>query len=472
MTSRAEASEPERTGGINDPGTAAPTTEAVPPEKPTSSASRHWQQIDTVACVLLASLALLLVGLHLSAYRTLSPIDEFQHIDYAIKAGRFEIPRRGDLAGQEVMAEAACRGIDAPGFVTPQCGLGVYEPEDFPELGINTAASQLPPYYVITGLSARAIVSFTPISSQVTAARLTGAFWLAAAASLTWYAMSLLGVARRARFIVSVLVLSTPLVVFHSATVNADVVLMFSGALVLVAAILYDRAQLSITWLLAAVIGALLLEPTNVLIAGVVGAFLTIRISKRTDLAGWRRFAPVSLIPLAALLQLEVIGRIQDSLFPRSGSMSRAPMFQGREKMHGVNLSRLLNELSSTFTPVQRAYLPPFMRTSATLAVIVLTNWLLIGAIFHTALGSETRQNIAWWSRILALALLAAGPFYTFYYAYFSNVDFPAPGRFALPLVPLLMIVAAAALRTRAALGFATVVAAASLASMTFHLLS
>jgi hypothetical protein len=282
--------------------------------------------------------------------------------------------------------------------------------------------------------------------------------------------MSLLGAGRHARFIVSVLILSTPLVLFHSATVNADAALMFSGALVLVAAILYDRARLSFFWLLAAVIGALLLELTNILIVGVVGAFLTIRISKRTDLAGWRRFAPGSLIPMAAFLSLEVIGRIQDSLFPRSGSMSRAPMFQGREEIQGVDIPRLLYELSSTFTPVQRAYLPPFMRTSATLAAILLTNWLLIGAIFQTALGPERRRNIAWWSRILALALLAAGPFYTFYYAYLSNVDFPAPGRFALPLVPLLMTVAAAALRTRAALGVAAVVAAASLVSMTFHL--
>ena len=34
--------------------------------------------------------ALTLVGLHTSAYPTLSPIDELQHIDYVIRAGELE----------------------------------------------------------------------------------------------------------------------------------------------------------------------------------------------------------------------------------------------------------------------------------------------------------------------------------------------------------------------------------------------
>ena len=69
-------------------------------------------------------------------------------------------------------------------------------------------------------------------------------------------------------------------------------------------------------------------------------------------------------------------------------------------------------------------------------------------------------------------ALLAAGPFYTLYFAYFSNQDFPAPARFALPLVPLMTVVAAAALRTRAVFWVAASIAGLAGLNTVFQLVT
>lgn len=434
-----------------------------------------WERIDRIACAVLLGASLLLVGLHVRAYPTLSPIDELQHIDYAIKAGDLDIVRRNELVGFEAMSEAACRGVDAPGYESPPCGATDYDPADFQERGVNTAASQFPPYYVVTGLLARAVTATGVLDSFVTAARLIGALWLGAALAVIWYTMSLLGVRRRSRAIVSALFLFTPLVLFHTATVNADASLMLTGALVLLAAVQYDRGRLSFLGLILTCTAVFFVEWTNLLAIAAAGLYLSARFLPRTDLPPRQRFLPLAIIPIGVLLRIGVVDRIRDWLFPPDpvpvtplvavpSSDPPAPV--------GVSFDRIIDQMSATFTPVQRTYLPPLLRTSIVLAFIFLTNWLLIGAMYSSSFGSSTRERMRWWGRVIVLMLLAAGPMYTFNYAYFSNIDYPAPGRFALPLIPLLMVVAADAIRTRAALWVSGAVAAGAAMTTLHHLLT
>ena len=55
------------------------------------------------------------------------------------------------------MREEACRGVDSPGFVTPPCRDPELRPEQFQELGINSAATHPPTYYAVTGWAARVV---------------------------------------------------------------------------------------------------------------------------------------------------------------------------------------------------------------------------------------------------------------------------------------------------------------------------
>jgi hypothetical protein len=412
-----------------------------------------WGRDDWYVCLGLFLVSLLFVGLHQASYETLSPIDELQHLDYVIRAGEFDIPLRNERVGQEAMAEAACRSVDAPGYEGPRCGLDEYNPADFQESGFNTAASQFPPYYVVTGVAARVLTEVGVFDSKVTAARTLGAVWAGAAWSVAWYLMALLGIRRRARLVALSLLLVTPLTIFHAgATVNADVSLMLTGALAVLATMKYEAGRLRWWWLPPIYAGLLFVEATNILAIAACGIYLVARQGQNSSMP-WRwRLAPLVIPPALFLFRTEIAGRVHNALFPavrRASAVDRvssAPMFVNH-RIDEVSIDKVLGQLSSTFTPVRNPYFSPPLRSQVTIAGVELTNWLLISLMFATAFVVAATDRAAWWARVTIAALLAAGPFYTFYFAYFSNQDFPAPARFALPLVPLMVVVVATAIQ-------------------------
>ncbi len=459
-----------------DPANDADRSGDVDPEAAADEpAATGWGRIDWYACGALVVLALALVALHVRAYPTLSPIDELQHVDYTIKAGNFDVPRQGERLGQEAMSEAACRGIDAPEYLPPPCGLDSYDPEAFPERGFNTAASQLPAYYTVTGVTSRVITAVLPIDSQVTSARLVGGLWLGAALALMWYLLALFSVPRLQRVVVSALTMATPLVLFHSATVNADALLLLTGGLAFLATVKFEQGRLRWWWLIAVYVALILVEPTNLLSTGLGAAYLTARLSFRSEETIARRVAPIGALALLALARVELADRLRDALYPGipkpPGEPSTRPSNVVRQVTE-VDLDRVLSQLPRVFTPINNTYLPPPLRTAFDVNLVQLTNWLVIGLIFAAALVYVAEQRTAWLARLSVVAMLAAGPLYTFYYAYFGNVDFPAPGRFGLPLLPFVLVMVATAMRTRASLVVSGVLGAAVFTTTSYLLLT
>lgn len=449
---------------------------ATSPSRPDDSAAVSWNRVDWVACAAILVAALVMVALHVRTYETLSPIDELQHVDYMIRAGDFDIPVRNDRVGQEALSEAACRSVDSPSYVGPLCGLDSYDPNDFQERGFNTAASQFPPYYVITGVTARAVVAVGLFGSKVTAARMLGGVWLAAALSVTWYLMACLGIRRRARAPVTALLLVTPLAIFHAAaTVNADVSLMLTGALAALATIKYEAGRLRWWWLPAVYVGVLFVEATNILAIAACGLYLVARRIGATDFSPLQRLAPLTILPGLLLFRLEISTPVHEWLFPQSpvddasDAMFNAPMFANNVAT-GVSTDKIIGQLSATFTPVRNAYVSPPMRSSWTFAGVELTNWVFIALLIAAAVAVATTARQAWLARATVAALLAAGPFYTFYFAYFSNQDFGTPARFGLPLVPLMIVSAASAMDKRSAVWMVSVVAAITGINMVIQL--
>lgn len=448
------------------------------PDLPSIAAAPVWSRDDWYVCLGLFLASLLLIGLHQLSYDTLSPIDELQHVDYMIRAGELDIPRKNERVGQQAMAEAACRSVDAPGYEGPPCGLDEYDPADFQENGINTSATQFPPYYVVTGLAARGLTEIGVFDSKVTAARTIGAVWSGAAWSVAWYLMALLGIRRRARAVALALLLVTPLTIFHAgATVNADVSLMLTGALAVLATMKYESGRLGWWWLPPVYAGLLFVEATNILAIAACGLYLMFRQGLNSALPWRLRLAPLLVPPALFLFRTEVTGRVHEALFPPAprfrvdGRVVTAPMFINH-RVEEVSVDKVLGQLSSTFTPVHNPYFSPPLRSQLTIAGVELTNWLLIGLMFSTAVVVAATSRAAWWARVTIAALLAAGPFYTFYFAYFSNQDFPAPARFALPLVPLMAVVAAAAIEQGRAFWVASTVAAVSAVNTLYQLVT
>jgi hypothetical protein len=185
----------------------------------------------------------------------------------------------------------------------------------------------------------------------------------------------------------------------------------------------------------------------------------------------------LTILPALLLFRLEVAERLRSRFFPAAqvsgstDSMGSAPMFVVH-RTESVSFEKVIAQLSSTFTPARNPYLSPPLRSQLTIAGLELTNWLLIAPLFSAAVVVVSSARLTWLSRITVVMLLAAGPFYTFYFAYFSNQDFAAPARFALPLVPLMAIAAASAVQRRPTLFAVWGVAALAALNTVFQLLT
>ena len=286
-----------------------------------------------------------------------------------------------------------------------------------------------------------------------------------------WYVLAALGISRWNRVIPIVLMMAMPLTLFHAATVNADAVLLLTGALITLATVRFEAGRLRWWWLVAVDVAMFFVEATNLLAIAATGAYLLVRVTARPGTSPLRRAVPLLVLPLAALLRLRIAHPIHRWLYPPSPRTVTAPMFSER-RVAGVDWDRVLQQLGAEFTPVTSAYNPPFLRSQITYSFIALTNWVLIGTMFVTAVGLVAHRRTVWLTRVTMLALLAAGPFYTFSFARFSGADFPAPGRFGLPLIPLVVVGAAAALDGRPARIIAGAVAAASMANTLWLLLT
>ena len=457
-----------------------------------------WERIDWLAVGALFLVSIVLVGLHVRSYTTLSPIDEVQHIDYVIKAGDFEPPRVNDLIGFETMAEAACRSVDAPGYIGPRCGLDEYDPEDFQENGVNTSAGQFPFFYTATGVASRVIVATGALESQVTAARMVGALWAGAAWSVMWYVLALLRVQRTRRVVALAALIATPLTLFHSATVNADGVLMFTGALAVLATLKYEARRLNVWLLLASYAALYFVEPTNILVITPCVAYLAVRVTLSSDASNIRRALPLLAIPMVVLFRLRIARELHRFFFPASPRTNRPTMFADNSIPDGVSWDSMLQQLATIFTPVNHAYVTPFLRSQHTYALQDVVNWLLIGSMFAVAIGATTVRSVRssddsvtmsgdgpmpdevavadeqtrWLTRFGMVTLLAAGPFYTFSFAYFSDAFFPAPARFGLPLVIFMVVGLAGALTTRWAMAIASTIVALASANLLWLLLT
>jgi hypothetical protein len=448
-----------------------------------------WERSDWLACLLIALVTVVLAGLHIRAYPTLSPFDELQHIDYVIKAGDFEIPRTNDLVGQEALSEAACRGVDVSAIPTesglrqrrgsagagpqsirtpvspiaqsdpPQCGDEVFDPADFQENGVNTAASQLPLYYTPTGVLSRAITATGFIDSQVTAARLVNSVWFAASWAVIWYAMSLVGARRPQRALVVTMLIASPLILFHSATINVDAVLMLTGAIVLVAALYFEAGRIGGLALLAVAAALYFVEPTVFLAMCAAAAFLVGRVSSRPDLATWRRVVPLMIFPLILVLRWAE-PRLQSALFPASPRTNRPTMFADNALPDGgLDWGRILAQYDATFLPINNAHLAPFIDTTSTAITVAISNWFLIVVLLAVALRLVGDRRLAWLSGATLVTALVAGPFRMWSFAVFSDADFETPGRFGLPLIGFVTVVAAGALRHRWVMSIGWVIA-------------
>jgi hypothetical protein len=420
----------------------------------------------------LAVFAGLLIVLYIRAFPEFSPVDEFQHFDYMIKASRGEVVRTGDHVGLEAMHEEACRGL--PGASFPSCNSTQLKPADFQEEGFNTAYIHPPVYYFITGIVAKGFRALLGINSLLTAGRLVGILWLGGALYLMWLICNELAIPLGPRLVSFGLMITSPATLDAMTKVNPDAASYLAGASILYATLLWERKKIA-GWVVA-LIGVIivLIKVTNLLGVGLVFAYILIRsLADPKEEKPHRRDrrnavilgVAVSAVSLAAVLAWVVIQARRATM-----NLQQIPM---NERFHIDSLSpgKAISQLSQLVTPIQFTYIPPFMQKNTVLTLIHLVNWLVLGTCIGLATLSRRRSR---WEAIAvgALAIMfLGGPLLTMTNYLFARVFFVIPPRYGLSLIPALFILFAASLQKKPILivvGFFTLAAGAYILTVLF----
>lgn len=414
---------------------------STPDDEVRSRLSRFW-----VLGACLIAVAVLLVSVAASNHQRheagLDVFDEGAHYDYVLALEHGQIPRSGDHVSQTTLRMLSCTGAYG---ITPQgCGVKYRNPSNYPAGGYSYEAVEQPPLayipYLLTvqtnGYSEAALVD----------ARWGGFIWSVVAAGLLvwigWLAnLSLLELCA----LLAVCLLS-PVQIHAMGTVTDDSAAVVAGAAVLATFLIARRRSkpMIVTGLAVGLIvgfmkGLFVLAPF-VLVAGVlIGDIAARRRPVRADV--WRRYGCglAMLVGAAAAYAAWLLIADARAVVPVHTVLQA---LQGFSKTSYPRPSTMLTGVQDELSTLS-AYLPAPLY------------WLWDFAIFGSLAGlvllrgpvgrPELRaMALAIFVGIVALAV--AFPLLNFVEGHY---DFAAPARYALPILPVVGLVAFRSLRTR-----------------------
>lgn len=393
---------------------------------------------------------------HVAVYTKLSPIDELQHIDYLLRSPELVVV--GDLVQEEAMRSEACRGIDAD-FTPPPCESTDLRPEQFQELGFNTAAIHPPTYYSLTALFA---VPLVPLASldEVTAGRLVGAFWLGLGLLLTWVAGRRLKIDPLPLSASLLLVGLMPVAVYSSSIVNPDAMSLPVGAACLLLVLEAEKRTGPWNWLLLAgsALVAVMVKTQNFIIIVCLGLYLLIRAwsSRRwqeSEQSSAVEHRPgMSFVRLALGLGVLTIFLVLAwlrtvSTFARVPAAD-IPMNTRFEPKDGLPLTRLAESIG-VFFPPSDTYLSPFLTSAGVKAGIVLTGFVLVaGCVGVGWFLNDIRPELRALGRAVTVTAVLGAPLMVLANYLLLSADYSIPPRYGSTLVPAMAVCLAAAVRS------------------------
>jgi hypothetical protein len=422
--------------------------------------------------VAIAALGFVFVALQVNSYTVLSPIDELQHIDYLYRAPSSPAP--ADRVGQEALHQQDCRGIDAPGFGPPLCRpLSTnLDPTSYQEKGYNTAAANTPVYYTATRGIAEVVRALTPADDLVTAGRLTGGLWFALGLALTFLTGRRRGVASAPMAAVTLLLASTPALIFPSATITPDASGLMAGAALVLAMTWWEERPSTVRGLVLVLLGIVVsfAKMTNLVVVAAVVLYLLFRPTgddgpnRPSMRARWTTAVTVGLSSvIAAGAWLAYVGtrpQIAAADLPDMASKYQLSYFPWTGLVES-SLS-LLQPLSSSWVVVGSV---PFLNFATAVVAMVVLAGTLAAALFTGAPPLEVALARA----VVAAAVVGALLLVTAGYL-FSSSYFTIPVRYGIALVAPMTIVTASMLRSRSSVVLVGSAALLALAATAFRL--
>lgn len=406
----------------------------------TAEVARKWDRVDVGVVLGLVFLALSISTLAVVRAPSLSAYDEITHIDYSWKVAHGTAPYAGALLAPEIREEWSCRGQDNAVGMLPPCGEGA-PAEAYPARGENYNWIHPPLYYGITGVIASVVHQLPLDLTFVTAARLTGGVWLAAALAGLYLVLRIFGIGRLTATTAAVLLAAVPSLAHASSIVTNDAPAALAGVLalwVLARITVQDRLGWGLpTGLTVFVAGMKVMH--SVAMLAVAGVVLVLA------LAAFRRGESVR----ARALGLVTVGIVGATCAVQLGwtavQASRAvPGWINPVK--GVNTNPVLGNpvgewlptLFSGFGITDTFWLQDSVYSFAVLASARLLALIFTAAPFMnvTAFAAGDSRRLVGWSAIVGCA---AVPLLVQLQAYFSGHDyFPnISGRYGLSLLPM-----------------------------------
>jgi hypothetical protein len=431
--------------------------EATPPPR------RRFPRLG--AMLVLAGLVLVLNVMHVRDYTFLSLFDETHHIDYLIRGARGQVVLQpADQLTQEALSDAACHGSQIVPF--PECGRRHYEADDFVWRGLNAASSHSPYYYVVTGQLARALrVLPTSPDSLVTWGRLLGSAWLLLGCYLTLRAGDLLGLDRTLVVLALVTMVTTPVLLHASTTVNPDAAAFMGGALALFSCLAWERG--SSLWLLgAAAFVCAALDPTNsiglVLVLlymavraavayarpGHSGAAGAARVGTEDSPSGrsWMSYLSAGLVVLASAVAAVLSWNIAYVFVADNLHLLDLNPNHQQFVVDSLQVEWLVGReaIFDHFPPLQ-SVIPEVLDTEPRAVFVSALQLLLVGSLFAVLMRSFARDPFSSLGIATFVTLLVAAPVLVVYNLIFEGVYYRIPTRMTLSALPAVGLVLAGA---------------------------
>jgi len=455
----------------------------APPEHASDDAPRPagWRAAATRLLVgratLVAAVVLLLGSLaasvvHTTYYSELSPVDELQHIDYLYKAP--DVVRNGEKVDQDAMHEQACRTL--PNFPVPPCSdTTTYDPDDFQELGTNTAAIYTPLYYTVTKAVAAPLQWVTGMESLVTAARIVGGLWLGAGLVMTLLVARRLGAHPYPTAGLLLAAAVTPNVLLPAATITPDAAALLAGASLVWAVLWWEERPGARRLWLPVVLGlaVVALKALNVVVVVLVALYVVLRLLQRyawpRDTDGEDRPGRAVRDRLAALRPGPSLGQSVTlvavvSVVALGGAVGYVLFSSANAVASSAGVSMADRVRADSFPVVQLVehvgvflnvfYAPGWWVTVPVLGPLV-QNVVGMVTFAGTFAAAFLVREVPRRGRTLAVSLLVVGlvgaPLIIAFSYVSQGMFVPIPGRYALTLVPAGLALAAATLQRRPA---------------------
>jgi hypothetical protein len=372
-------------------------------------------------------------------------LDEGAHYDYVLRLAHGELPRSGDHLAQQTLRIISCVG--EYGISPHGCAAKHRNPVAFPPSGYSYEVTQQPPLAYLPYL----LTIQTDGSSQqaLQDARWGGFIWSVVGAGLLVWVAWMLDLSLLELVGVLAICLLSPVELRSVATVTSDSAAVPTGATVVATYLVSRRRQtpMIVAGLIVGLIvgfmkGLFIVVPLVVLAALIFADIARRRRPTRDDI--WVRYGCSVAMLVGAVVSYVAWVLIQDARAIVAPSIVLHALEGGSVTSH-LRVATILDGIQQGLSDLT-AYVPAPLY------------WIWDVAIFGTLAGllvlkgtvGRVSERAAALAVFFGIAALAVG--FTLLNFVEGHYDFVAPARYALPLLPIVALVAIRAMRTRGVL--------------------